>query len=106
VGLGVRYWPQGSNWYSPASTDNFTLRDVGFSYSILLEVRGTPLAQRRMQEPASVVEGLQVLQDRRPLCLSGRELPRRLTSSAFRVQTNDSAMALSRALFRSFPSKG
>jgi uncharacterized membrane protein len=26
-------------WDSPASTDSFTLRDVGFSYSILLEVR-------------------------------------------------------------------
>ena len=33
-------------WDSPISTDSFTLRDVGFSYSILLKVRGTPVAQR------------------------------------------------------------
>jgi hypothetical protein len=31
-------------WDSPASTDTLTLRDVGFSYSILLEVDGTPVA--------------------------------------------------------------
>jgi hypothetical protein len=31
-----RVW---QHWDSPASTDSFTLRDVGFSYSILLEVR-------------------------------------------------------------------
>ena len=32
-------------WASPASTDTFTLRDVSFSYSILLEVGRTPVAK-------------------------------------------------------------
>ena len=34
------------NWDSPASTDTLTLRDVCFSYSILLEVSGAHVAQR------------------------------------------------------------
>jgi hypothetical protein len=33
-------------WDSPASTDTFTLRDVSFSYSILLEVGGAHVTQR------------------------------------------------------------
>jgi hypothetical protein len=33
-------------WDSPASTDTLTLRDVGFSYSILLEVSGAHVAHR------------------------------------------------------------
>ena len=38
-GGGVYQNDKESWWDSPASTDSFTLRDVGFSYSILLEVR-------------------------------------------------------------------
>jgi hypothetical protein len=34
------------SWDSPASTDTFTLRDVSFSYSILLEVGGAHVTQR------------------------------------------------------------
>jgi hypothetical protein len=34
------------DWDSPASTDTFTLRDVSFSYSILLEVGGAHVTQR------------------------------------------------------------
>lgn len=33
-------------WDSPARADTLTLRDPGFFYSILLEVRGTPVAKR------------------------------------------------------------
>jgi hypothetical protein len=35
-----------TTWDSPASTDTFTLRDVSFSYSILLEVGGAHVTQR------------------------------------------------------------
>jgi integrase len=34
------------DWDSPVSTDTLTLRDPGFFHSILLEVGGTPVAQR------------------------------------------------------------
>jgi hypothetical protein len=58
---------------SPASTDTLTLRDPSFFHSILLEVGRTPVAKSRVQ-PADVVEGLQVLEDGRLRCLTGREL--------------------------------
>jgi len=38
--------PSDHYWDSPASTDTFTLRDVSFSYSILLEVGGAHVTQR------------------------------------------------------------
>ncbi len=74
----------------------FTLRNVGFFYSILLEVGGTSVAQSRMQLPG-VVEGRQIVEDGcLCACLVGNFSL--LTNSAFKVETKRSAMALSRAV--------
>jgi hypothetical protein len=49
--------PEPKEWASPARADTLPLRDPSFFHSILLEIRGTPVAKRRVQ-PTGVVEGL------------------------------------------------
>src|SRR5436305_1495128 len=70
--LGLHYKrKEQKKWNSPATTDIFTLRCRSLSYSILLIVCRTLVAQCRVQPPP-VVEDLQVFKDRCFRRLSGR----------------------------------
>lgn len=62
--------PRLAFWDSPAGADTLTLCDVHLLQSIPLEIRGATVTKRRVQT-AGVVEGFEVLEDRRFCRLPG-----------------------------------